>query len=222
MHQPAIRYPQPLHHPLIFAANTLQQNMQKYSPIESRSSLTLPIHPQQQAPIHDQVPSMQQQLASKPLKINTDITSPPSCMKQDSPTRSSVAVVAPLIVEFNQKNQMPGIPLIYNVNQWLNVPSCGNDTMASATVKPESSVTQMQQHDYINTQMSCASWQSNAAVQRKKDAICQLGEAANMILQCQEAKPTPHQHTLNQNSNSDRKHYQVCKACLLRSWHYCK
>lgn len=178
--------------------------MTGYSQIPSR--IDLPTAMSQQA-YSQQVPSvMSQQLQ------HAVVSSQMNQMKKSPPDRTSVAIVAPMILEVDQNSKVQA-PFIYNVNELLNLPkrslqhntmlphSNALDSSAAHIVHPthQSSNNQHQLKTLLhadtgegvaarahNPTHHSSSNQHKANTKDtappKQDSISQLGKAANMIL----------------------------------------
>lgn len=191
-----------MHHPFLFAQNALQPNVTNFNAIENASYIPparTQLHDEQytlamQQQQHQQQQHQHQILAANQTMFSTDMA--PHCLKKDSCEDSSVAVVAPVFLDFGQKNKVQGIPLLCSVSQLLNLPAFEQDRMTSTSMKSMYSPIEGQQRHYNSTEASLES--SLRPLKHRKDPISQLGEAANMILQSEEMKgleshfaPTP-------------------------------
>ena len=184
-HNHAFRYPQPLHHPLLFAQNAMQPSIQTLNALESKSYISN--FPTGRMQRHDEqyAIAMRQQQVIGTNAAKFGVERPSHCMTTDAPDDGSVAVVAPVFVDYNQANKVQGVPLICNVSQWLDIPSHERNRAVSANLKSVYSSIEGHQCNINNPKVSLGSLMSP---KYRKDAISQLGEAANMILQSEEAK----------------------------------
>ena len=180
------RYPQPLHHPLLFTQTPLQPTLPNYSNIEGKSYMTeipavrIPGNARQYG-----IALQQQEVlgGNSAAKYGADRM---GCgLKKENPEEASLAVVAPVLVDFSQKNKMQGIPLLCNVSQWLNLPSYERNRSTTTHIKHVNNSVEVQQQSGNNANKTLESLMS---LKLRKDPISQLGEAANMILQNEEGK----------------------------------
>lgn len=193
------RYPQPLHHPFLFTQSQLQPNLPNYNNIEGKpyvadiQAVRIPGNARQYGI------SLQQNdvMGSNSAKYGTERM---GCgLKKESQEEASLAVVAPVLVDFTQKNKMPGIPLLYNVSQWLNLPSYERNRPITTHIKHVNNSVEGQQQNSNNTNTALESLMS---LKFRKDPISQLGEAANMILQNEEGKGNECQTKQQSHGNS--------------------
>ena len=189
------RYPQPLHHPLLFAQSPLQSNIPSFNKLENNPFVAdvSPVRVQGHDEQYGIALQHQQTLGINSGKYGADRM--PHILKKESPDEASLTVVAPVLVDFSQKNKVPGIPVLCNVSQWLSLPPYERNRLITTHAKTvNNSVDGQQLQNANNTSSTIESFMS---LKVGKDPICQLGEAANMILQNDEARNSellPKQH----------------------------
>ena len=125
-------------------------------------------------------------------------------LKQENSDEASLAVVAPVLVDFGQKNKVKGIPLLCNVSPWLNLPSYDRNRLTTSHFNNISSNSVEDEQSPTNTAL-----ESLISFKLRKDPISQLGEAANLILQSEEAKGSESEIKQTNNVSLDASGFQV-------------
>eukprot|EP00794_Sanderia_malayensis_P008757 gene8757-9692_t len=182
--------------PWFLAPSSIPMNYPSWSSLQNMNprlpAAKLHQQQQQQSFAHAHVPVgllQQQQMQLYPQNVVKMSADDPqqhaATVKQE--LGNPVALVAPMILEFNQSKHVQGIPLIYNVNQWLNMPSAkyaANSPEGQQPVMNYAGNSPCKINDEIQDRKTDPGNinQNTASKFVNKDAITQLGEAANLIL----------------------------------------
>ena len=196
------RYPQPLHHPLLFAQSPLQQSLPHYNSMDGKPLTDIHTGRMQGHNDHYTIALEQHQMLGISSKFEAERAR--HGLKQESPDEASLAVVAPVLVDFGQKSKVKGIPLLCNVSQWLNLPSYDRNRLATSHFNNIASSSMEDEQSNGNTAL-----ESLISFKLRKDPISQLGEAANLILQSEEAKGSESETKQTNNVNLDASGFQV-------------